>query len=370
VGTIVHFDNPISPEELVASYRAGRGERSDQRRAVARQTVERVLHRRDEPGIYRRTFIFGGRRSRLLGRPRRDAYVDYVTATLAAHGLGTRPIVVWAYPSNEDLPALIDAIAPAVVVADVVDDNRSWYEPGTVFHDRIESNYASVLDRSDVVLANCQPVADAMARFAPDVQVVPNGLELPTDLPAAPLASSLPSALRGSTRPLIAYVGNLSSRLDLPLIEAVARARPQWNIALVGSAHLDRSALELGRLPNVFLLGVMPYAEVRRFLAHVDVGLIPHLDNEMTRSMNPLKAFVYASAGVPVVSTPVANLPDFGDLITVATGADGFVAAIEAHLAAGRGRVDIDVLRPHSWTQRVDRVFELIDGAVDASRPT
>lgn len=360
VGTIVHFDNPISPEELVASYRAGRGESSDQRRLVVRQTLERVAHRRDEPGIHRHTFIYGGKRSRRLGRPHRGTYITHVRRTIAAHGLGSRPIVVWAYPSNDDLPALIDAIAPAVVVTDVVDDNRSWYEEGTTHHQRIERNYEAVLARSDVVLANCEPVAEAMARFAPDVHVVPNGLELPDGSPAGPL----PKTLAGTTGPLIAYVGNLSARLDLELIEAVATARPQWTIALVGSAHLDRAALELGRHPNVHLLGVMPYRDVRRFLAHVDVGLIPHIDNEMTRSMNPLKAFVYASAGVPVVATPIANLPDFGDLITIATGAEGFIAAIEAHLAAGRPALDVDLLRPHSWPERVARVFDLIDAAV------
>ena len=37
-------------------------------------------------------------------------------------------------------------------------------------------------------------------------------------------------------------------------------------------------------------------------VAHFDVALIPHVDNEMTRAMNPLKAFVYCAAGTPVVS--------------------------------------------------------------------
>ncbi|MEZ5179785.1 MAG: glycosyltransferase [Acidimicrobiales bacterium] len=242
-------------------------------------------------------------------------------------------------------------------MADVVDDNRTWYQPGDPHHERVERNYEAVLARSDVVIANCEPVAESMARFASDVRVVPNGLELPGPAPVGPP----PAAVAALDRPLLAYVGNLSDRIDLELLEAVARARPRWNLALVGSAHRDPAALALDRLPNVHVLGVMPYRQVRQLLAHVDVALIPHVDNEMTRSMNPLKAFVYASAGVPVVSTPVANLPDFGGLITVAEGADGFVAAIEAHLAAGRPPVDLDLLRPHSWERRVAQVFEIVD---------
>lgn len=359
VGTIVHFDNPISPEQLLAGYRAGRRQAADQRRLVATETVARVLRRRDAPGIHRHTFVFGGSYSRRLGRPHRGSYISHVRAVLADHGVGTgrRPVVVWAYPSNDDLPGLIDALAPELVVADVVDDNRSWYEPHEPHYQRIERNYEAVLARSDVVLANCEPVAESMSRFASDVRVVPNGLELPTGVPVGPP----PASVAALGRPLLAYVGNLSSRIDLDLLEGVARARPRWTLALVGSAHADQSALALDRLPNVHLLGVLPYRQVRSFLAHVDVALIPHVDNEMTRNMNPLKAFVYASAGVPVVSTPVANLPDFGGLISVAEGVDGFVAAIEAHLAAGRPEVDLELLRPHSWEQRVAQVFDIVD---------
>jgi glycosyltransferase involved in cell wall biosynthesis len=326
---------------------------------VATESVARALRRRDEPGIHRHTFVFGGAYTRRLGRPPRKAYTEHVRAVLAGHGVGTgkRPVALWAYPSNDDLPGLIDALAPELVVADVVDDNRSWYEPHEPHHQRIERNYEAVLARADVVLANCEPVAESMARFASDVRVVPNGLELPTGAPIGPP----PAAVAALGRPLLAYVGNLSSRIDLDLLEGVARARPQWTLALVGSAHADQSALALDRLPNVHLLGVMPHQRVRQFLAHVDVALIPHIDNEMTRSMNPLKAFVYASAGVPVVSTPVANLPDFGGLITVAEGTEGFVAAIEAHLAAGRPGVDLELLRPHSWQERVTQVFEIVD---------
>ena len=114
----------------------------------------------------------------------------------------------------------------------------------------------------------------------------------------------------------------------------------------VGSAHLDRSILRLESEPNVHFVGVKPYEETLRFIEHFDVALIPHLDNEMTRSMNPLKAFVYCAAGVPVVSTPIANLDELADLITVAEGPIEFAAAIEDALRAGRRPPDAETLAP------------------------
>jgi hypothetical protein len=112
-------------------------------------------------------------------------------------------------------------------------------------------------------------------------------------------------------------------------------------------------------------VGVRPYDVALQFLQHFDVALIPHVDNEMTRSMNPLKAFVYCASGVPVVSTPIANLGDLADLITVAEGPIEFATAIERALRVGRRRPDPDELAPHSWERRIEQVIGLIDGLVD-----
>jgi glycosyltransferase involved in cell wall biosynthesis len=358
VGRIVHFDGPTSLEAVTRSYLDSMRSKADQRRLVATETMARVLGRRNEPDVHRHTFLHGGRYSSRLGRPPRWRYAEHARSILAREGIGGRPVILWAYPANDDLPRLIDAVRPEVVVADLVDDNRTWYEATDQHVERIEDNYRAVLARSDVAIANCDPVAEAMRPFLDDeIHVVPNGLELPGDESPGPR----PRFLKGLQGPIIGYVGNLSSRLDLELIESLARARPAWNFVFVGSAHLDRSILALARLGNVHFPGVVPYRNVRAFLHHVDVAIIPHLDNDMTRSMNPLKAFVYASAGVPAVSTPIANLVDLGDLLTTASGTDAFLAAIEAHLARPRPTVDLELLREHSWRQRVERVFELID---------
>ena len=110
-----------------------------------------------------------------------------------------------------------------------------------------------------------------------------------------------------------------------------------------------------------------PYEEALRFVQHFDVALIPHIDNEMTRSMNPLKAFVYCSTGVPVVSTPIANLGDLADLITIARGPTEFGTAIETALRRGRSTPDLEALAPHAWEQRIEQTFALIDQSVGAA---
>jgi hypothetical protein len=358
VRSIVHFDNPTTPERLYKTYRNA-GATADQSRLIVRQTMGRLLHRRDSDRTHYRTFLHGGRLTRRLGLPRRERYPDYVKWVLERRGVGDLPTIFWVYPTNADLPWIIDELDPEIVVADVVDDNRTWHDEDSALYDLVEQNYEDVLTRSDVVLANCEPVAVTMQRFARAVHVVPNGCELPTGAPA----STRPKELQGLRGPIIGYVGNLSSRIDIPLLETLVAGHPAWHFVFVGSAHLDRSILRLESQPNVHFVGPKPYEETLRFVEHFDVGLIPHLDNDMTRSMNPLKAFVYCAAGVPVVSSKIANLDELADLITVAEGPIEFAAAIEDALRAGRRPPDAEALAPHSWEVRVDQAIGLIDRA-------
>src|SRR3546814_11551766 len=70
----------------------------------------------------------------------------------------------------------------------------------------------------------------------------------------------------------------------------------------------DLAVLELLRHPNVRLPGVVPYDQLGAWLSKFDVGLIQHLELELTRYMNPLTAYVYLPWNLPVVATAVANV--------------------------------------------------------------
>ena len=363
--TIVHFDQPMTAENLARVARRSVGSQ-DQNRLVLAQTLRRVAHRADHGRIRKRTFVYsGGSASRVLGLPSRTGYADFVRSVLQREGFGGRPLMVWVYPTNTFLPEVVDALHPDVVVADVVDDNRTWYSAGTPMHEQLERNYSEVLARADVVLANCEPVAASMRSFTSRVEVVPNACELPT----APATGARPTDLAGLPNPIIGYAGNLSDRIDIDLLRELATARRHWSFVFLGSTHLDRSALQLAKEPNVHFVGTKRYEEAQAIIRHFDVALIPHLDNDMTQSMNPLKAYVYCSLGVPIVATPVANLDELAQYITVAAGTEEFLTAIEGALERGRHAPDAEALRPHSWEARVERVFDLVDEVVTARAP-
>ena len=366
VRSTTHFDAPLGIEAL---RRMGRSDGTDHHRLVWERTVAAnaaSAHVR----FCRRTFLFeDGPGGSTPDGGLDERFGDFVDAVLRERGVGDHgPTVFLVYPTNRHLPALIDRFGPTVVVADVVDDNRTWYPAGSAQHRALTANYEAVLARSTLALANCSTVADAMSELHGRVELVPNACE-PPGADAHQPARERPIELASLTGPVIGYAGNLSSRIDLGLVEHVATSRPEWNVVLIGSTHAGRDAQRLAELANVRLLGPRSYEDAKRYIRCFDVAIIPHVDDAMTRSMQPLKAYVYASLGVPVVATPIANLPDLGSAITVARGRAAFVRAIERRLARGRrsqSPAARRALHDNSWPVRAVRVLELIDAALDA----
>jgi hypothetical protein len=102
------------------------------------------------------------------------------------------------------------------------------------------------------------------------------------------------------------------------------------------------------------------YPEVRAWIHACDVAILPHVDSVKTRSMNPLKLYVYCSLGVPVVATDIRNLDALRSHVTVAPSHDAFIAAVTDALEKGKQGISGDLrecLLENSWPQRVEMVM-------------
>ena len=366
VRRIVHFDEAIPAPALLARWKEGRQDRFSQSSLVARQTLRRVKGTHPLPKVSAHTFVYqGDRREDGAGLrrflPPRSQYEAYVADVLARNGIGEVPVVFWAFPRHFEFPAFVRTFKPDLVVSDVIDDTRSWASEGQ--KERLTKNYAEVLGMSDLVIANCEAVKVAMAEFASsDIHVVPNACEFPT---TGNPTRKRPKELRRARGPIVGYVGNLSSRIDIDLLEKMVLRRPDWQLVLIGSAHLSRDVLDLARFDNVHLLGVRPYDQLQAYLQSFDVAIVPHLDDAMTRVMNPLKVFVYCAANVPVVSTAVGNMEEMRALVRVASDHDDFIGAVDEAIRRGRSAApsaeQATLLEANSWPRRVDEVLALVE---------
>ena len=194
--------------------------------------------------------------------------------------------------------------------------------------------------------------------------LLPNGCDV--DAYASVDTSPLPADV-ALPAPVAGVVGQLSGRLDLDLLEAVAAAG--ISLLLVGPTG---RGLDAGRfrtlvdLPNVQWVGQKAYSELTSYLHVIDVGLTPYADTAFNRASFPLKTLEYLAAGRAVVSTPLPAVDDLATpLISTASTPEGFVLATRALLAQPRTHTSAAARRAfaaqHSWASRAETLWRFIE---------
>jgi UDP-galactopyranose mutase len=145
----------------------------------------------------------------------------------------------------------------------------------------------------------------------------------------------------------------IDERLDLELLAAIAEARADWQIVMIGPVvEIDPS--ELPRRPNIHYLGDRSYKDLPAYFSGWDVAVAPFSRGESTRLIAPVETSEYLAAGVPMVSTSIRDLElVYGrrGLVKIADTTDDFVAAAE-RLMNRHGDCDYD-----AWLDRVDEAL-------------
>jgi UDP-galactopyranose mutase len=170
-------------------------------------------------------------------------------------------------------------------------------------------------------------------------------------------------------QPRLGFFGVIDERMDLELLEGVARARPDWQLVMVGPiVKIDEA--DLPRLPNLHYLGGRSYAELPGYIAGWDVALLPFAKNESTRFISPTKTPEYLAAGKPVVSTSIRDVVrpySALKLVRIADTVEEFVAACEEAMAEPATelmkRAD-PLLAKTSWDLTWQRMEDLVLRAV------
>ncbi len=364
VGKMLHLDAPLSASSISHYFERAMLAPDDQQDMILDSLIDRQMGIYDTRVVRSRTHVYSSqtRRTRLLGKTLlpKGAYVRFVNEQLEEHGMRARNAVAWFCPVVWDAPELIESIGFRAVIADLIDDQRAW--GGTAEQKKnLEENYLQTLSSADIVFANCESLAETMQdHVTSKIHVVPNGAERFDQYPQAPV----PDVLKNIKGPIVGYVGNLRDRIDWTLLHEVVAAMPDVTFVFFGPAGDNLNALSLAQHSNVHVLGIIPYDALAFHLKAFDVGIVPHLNNELTERMNPLKVYNYFAAGLPIVSSEVANLESLGSVLKTATNASDFISAIRESLASpvdtssAQWQASMNVI---AWENRVDRILEVMD---------
>ncbi len=159
------------------------------------------------------------------------------------------------------------------------------------------------------------PACTAPAEIATPTSTVSPAVSRPTisvepvgDLPEPDDQASL-------KHPRLGFFGVIDERFDIPLLDKLARARPDWQFVMIGPVvKIDPASLP--HHPNVHYTGPRSYASLPAYLSGWDVCLLPFALNESTRFISPTKTLEYMAAEKPIVSTPIADVIEpYGDIV-------------------------------------------------------
>lgn len=220
-----------------------------------------------------------------------------------------------------------------------------------------------LLERVDVTFTTSLALAEKKKVHCPATYLAPHGVDYAKFATALDANVAIPQDLAKLPGPKVGFFGTLRDFLDYELIAHVAKARPDWSIALIGQDLSAGTALIKG-LPNVHLLGRKKHDELPAYCKGFDVGLIPYrIDNDV-KFINPLKLREYLSAGLPVVSTDMPEVQPYAHLCRIAKTGDEMVAAIERALeerSPDQRAARCESMKSETWQARVASVMRTVE---------
>ena len=285
----------------------------------------------------------------------------YLGQMLRRLGVARTPVVL---ASNIYAPGLLSRLRKKLVLYDFNDSPFQF----SVTPDWAKPYWSRTIRQADAVFVVSEYYRRQLAEeIDRPLILLGNGVERAHFLAPRPL----PAELAVLPRPLIGYVGLLSHFLDFELLEALRRNRRGGTVVLIGpgSAATALQVAEFGRREGVAVLGERPYADGPAYMQGLDVGVIPfRASDPFVRGINPNKVYQYLAAGLPVITTPVLDLPEQAPDLLFATTMDEVSRALAVALDAPADRARRrELSAPYDWDALAARMVNEIEARLRAA---
>lgn len=178
---------------------------------------------------------------------------------------------------------------------------------------------------------------------------------------------------------IIGFVGQISERLDFPLLIELISTNPQWLFIFVGPLHhepniakyFDQKKLinnlkKLKSFNNVIYYDKQPRAKIFSFIKRFDVCIIPYNANYLfNHYCYPMKVFEYFFAGKPVVSSNIEELKKFPDFVKIAYSKEDWENAIKDLLAKEwpitKKKKQRNIALNNSWYNKISEISLILE---------
>ncbi|MBI3467556.1 MAG: glycosyltransferase [Planctomycetes bacterium] len=162
--------------------------------------------------------------------------------------------------------------------------------------------------------------------------------------------------------PRIGFFGLLYEKIDFALLSAVAKAFPLASLVMIGPVAFCPEAFR--KIPNVHLVGPQPYADLPKWIAGLDVLLLPYVRDEMIYRSNPLKLRECLATGKPTVTVDLPEARTYAPHVRIASTTEDFVNHVRLALLETSDQEKValrrNTVRNERWEARADELLHYL----------
>ena len=218
--------------------------------------------------------------------------------------------------------------------------------------------------KSSYITAVSKRLCEKLRRINPNCFYVPNGADFIHFNRAVELKGSR-TELSWNTHHVIGFIGAIREWVNVDLLCRLANSHSNYSIMIVGP--VKQGLEKLRQYPNIELIGPKPYNVLPKYLACMDVCIIPFKVNRLTLASNPIKIYEYLAAGKPVVSTALPEIcENASGLVYIARDEEDFVRKVEEAVKEAESPNKELVMRrikfakENSWEKRIETIEKLL----------
>lgn len=240
-------------------------------------------------------------------------------------------------------------------------DNWLHHPQNLKYKDLLTKNYKLIEEKSDYIFTVSKDLKNLFAGNK-NVSWIANGVDKEF------FAKSI-SNKKKNEKLTIGYVGKIQDRIDFQLVEECLETYKNYNFVFCGpilSCHSEVKRLN-DNYNNISFLGDIHYNDLPEKMRDIDIAIIPHLINEFTNSMNPLKLYEYLAAGKQVVTTPVAGSESLSKYIYSCNNSKEFIdnikKAIDIYLDDNQlaNKVTDTIVEEYTWKSKCNQMLKVLN---------
>jgi len=271
--------------------------------------------------------------------------------------------VVVLFPAVPDWKAVTDVMEGYPIICDVVDNQLAWEKRKPL---ELLGQYKHLMDISHSVVFNSEDNCEFFARrdylIGKESLVIPNWYRLPLGL-------RLPEAKRIGLEKNhidIVYSGNMNDRFDWDLVARLAdEISGPFTIHLIGNCQrvMDKMTLLLDR-PNIQYHGPMREKALLEFMSACDLAIMPHIKDEHSGFMNPMKVNMFREIGLPCVASDMPGVDFSSEALLQAADQEEFIYLVKEYIASTLNGQPILAVAEKSDSLDGPRYVELIESII------